>query len=320
MEHVRQVWTQSALLIICLSLAACGYGPTGTREPLGIGDARMPAGSTAERAAPDREKIIVVGSGWIAPSGVAVDEKGDVYVSDYRLGEVKKISPPFTGRTHGKIRVAARGLDSPISVALDAKGNVYVVTGAGTILQITPAGVKNTVTTKIAAFGIAVDRSENVYAAGGVTKGVSAFYALYFMARKAGGGWKNPVKIPPSNISNAAAVALDGLDDLYAIVTPNGMSPVALKIKPNGKLILVGSGWQGGPSYLAIPIGCKASCPVYASDGNNVKKVAPPFTGRTHGKITIIGYGFSDPSGVAARGSDVYVIDSGNVQVKEVIP
>jgi hypothetical protein len=73
---------------------------------------------------------------------------------------------------------------------------------------------------------------------------------------------------------------------------------------------------------VAISIGCKAACSVYASDGdhNAVKKVSPPFKGPTHGRIREIGYGFSSPGSMAARGTDVYVIDSGNVQVKEVIP
>jgi hypothetical protein len=253
-------------------------------------------------------KIILVGTGWVAPLGVAVDDKGDVFVADYQLDEVREVSPPFNGRTHGKIRVLAKALDSPISVALDGKGNVYIAGGG--ILQITPTGVRNTVTTQIYG-GIAADANEDVY--------VASNNSLYFIQHKAGGGWKNPAQIPPTNINNAVAVALDGRNNLYAVVTPNGKSPTALKIEPGGKTTLIGSAWQG-PEGIAVPMGCKTSCPVYVSDGNNVKKVVPPFTGPHHGKTTIIGYGFSGPIGVAAKGTNVYVSDTGNAQVKEVLP
>ena len=72
---------------------------------------------------------------------------------------------------------------------------------------------------------------------------------------------------------------------------------------------------------VAVPLGRKALCPVYVADfGHNaIKKVTPPFTGSTHGKITEIGYGFL-VRGVAVRGSDVYVADSNNLEVKEVLP
>jgi hypothetical protein len=37
-----------------------------------------------------------------------------------------------------------------------------------------------------------------------------------------------------------------------------------------------------------------STCSVYVADANHnaVKKVIPPFSGRMHGKITKIGYGF----------------------------
>lgn len=85
--------------------------------PLGIGGARLrPSLATKFAVAIDHAKIVLVGTGWVAPSGVAVDDKGNVYVSDYQLGEIRKVSPPFVGRTHGKIRVVAKELASPWTV------------------------------------------------------------------------------------------------------------------------------------------------------------------------------------------------------------
>lgn len=314
----------------CISAAAalltgCAGSSAGRTGALGEMPQNVQAPLNAGFASPDTAKIILVGTGWVAPSGVAVDGEGNVYVGEWTLGEVKKVSPPFTGRTHGKIRVIARGIGTPTSVALDGKGNVYVSLDDNppgvTILQITPSGIKNTVTTKIDAFGVAVDASENVYAAGGIVRGPSAFYALYFIAHKPGGGWKSPVKIQTSKITNAMAVALNARDNLYALAQPTMSGVTPLKVEPDGKLIPVGSGYKG-PEDLAISLGCADSCAVYVSDtfNNEVKKVTPPFTGPTHGKITLVGYGFNYPTGVAAKGGDVYVIDSGNLQVKEVIP
>lgn len=313
MEHAKPIGIHLALVGISVSLAACAYVTTGGAS-LPFGAAHAPL--RAPLMAADAAKILLVGTGWVDPDGVAVDGKGDVYVSDYKLGEVREVSPPFTGRTHGKIRVVARDLDEPISVALDGKGNVYVGLNEGppyaTILQLTPSGVKNAVTTQIYGGNIAADPLEDVYA---------AVASLYSIRHKPGGGWKTPVKIPPSNIS-PVALAIDARRNLYATGSTNTKSPkhVVVKIEPSGKLIFVGSGWQVSSGGVAVPINCEVSCPVYVSEDNDVKEVTPPFTGPTHGKITIVGYGFSNPSGVAARGADVYVVDSGNVQVKEVIP
>jgi|GEM_PF-6317095 hypothetical protein len=291
--------------VAILLLAGCGGTQSQLSPPVPVAHNAITAETSAIH--PNSATIILVGTGWVSPQGIAVDGKGNVYVSDYQLGEVRKVSPPFTGRTHGKIRVVAQGLDSPTRVALDGNGNVYVLAG-GTILQITPSGVKNTVAT-LAAFGIAADASQDVYAA--------ADKNLYFIRHKPRGGWEAPVKIGPG-FSDATEVARDVQGNLY--IVDSGVNGVK-KLEPSGKLLTVGSGFIGLEG-VAIPLGCKATCSVYVSDAdhNAVKKVSPPFKGPTHGKITNIGYGFSGPLGVAARGTDVYVVDGGNVQVKEVIP
>jgi hypothetical protein len=69
-----------------------------------------------------------------------------------------------------------------------------------------------------------------------------------------------------------------------------------------------------------VPLGCAARCSVYIADYDDdaIKKVAPPFDGRTHGKLTDVGY-VSEPVAVAAKDADVYVSD-GNDQELEMIP
>lgn len=230
------------------------------------------------------------------------------------LAQVRKITPPFTGRTHGKITVIVKYF-SAIGVAVDTRENVYLVQegNTGTIEQITPKGVKNTV---CSGFGpdfvsVAVDTSEDVYTTDGTY--------LYYVAHKSAGGWRSPVKVGPSfSDGGVVGLAIDAQRNLYAA---DFSANTVTKIEPSGKAIAVGSGFNA-PSDVAISVTCKASCPVYVSDRGHdaVKKVSPPFDGSTHGTITRVGYGFVSPLGVAARQSNVYVVDTGNVQVKEVIP
>jgi streptogramin lyase len=303
-----------AFLGVSLSLPACGYGTTGS-APLGVGDARPQVPLTAGFATvPDRAKIVLVGSGWKGPGYIAVDGKGSVYVADYG-SLVKEVSPPFTGRTHGKIRIIQKYF-SALGIAVDSHENVYVSedSNPGYIEQITPQGVINTVCSGVGTglYGIAVDSSENVYAAGGND--------LYLIRHKRGGGWKTPVRTGPKfKYRDAAGIAVDAQHNLY--VTENGAGNGVEKIEPSGKIITIGSGFKG-PDDVAVGPGCKAACAVYVADtaDNAIKKVSPPFTGPTHGKITEIGYGFSYPGGVAAWGGNAYVADTYNRQVKEVIP
>ncbi|MGA9019110.1 MAG: hypothetical protein WB438_09290 [Candidatus Cybelea sp.] len=298
-----------ALLASVFSLIACEHGATvPSNLPLTSDSARLVAPLSAVSAnRPNSAKIILVGSGWEAPWNVAVDGEGNVYVTDYRLGEVKKVSPPFTGQTHGKMHVLA-DFGYPVEgVAVDSKDNAYayVKEGFDYIQQITPSGVINLVASHIDSAGLAVDAEEDVYAA--VDK-------LYKIAHKSGGGWKSPVQIWPK-VSGASDVAIDERGNLYV----NDAGTVE-ELEPSGKVVAVGSGFYA--NAVAVPLGCKNSCPVYVADEshNVVKKVTPPFTGPTHGKITEIGYGFSSPGSVAVRGDDVFVVDGGHDQVKEVIP
>ena len=79
----------------------------------------------------------MVGSGWKGPGYIAVDAKGSVYVADY-LSLVKEVSPPFTGRTHGKIRIIQKYF-SALGIALTVtKMYTFQKTPTGYIEQITP--------------------------------------------------------------------------------------------------------------------------------------------------------------------------------------
>ncbi len=115
------------------------------------------------------------------PFGVAVDNEGNVYVSDSGNNVIRKIMPagvvvPFAGLgyaggTDGNVNDAR--FSNPQGLAVDGAGNVYVAdTGNNTVRKITPMGVVTTLpglAGDTARFnspgGVAVDGAGIVYVA-----------------------------------------------------------------------------------------------------------------------------------------------------------
>jgi hypothetical protein len=267
---------------------------------------------------PPGTKIILVGTGWKGPGGLAIDAKEDAYVVD-TLSVIKRVSPPFTGRTHGKIRTILKDSYSPLGIAVDGHENVYFSWDADVdfVEQITPKGVKNLVYRGYGqGFGsVAVDGNEDVYATANYNNHGSYYGSIYFIAHTRSGGWKAPVSVGPKFPSGVGPIAVDAERNIYV---GDPFDHDVKKLTPSGKIVKVGSNLEA--AGIATPLGCKVRCPVYVTDGNRLEKISPPFDGPTHGKITEIGYGFSGPEGVAVRSGDVFVSDTGNLQVKEVIP
>jgi hypothetical protein len=114
-----------------------------------------------------------IGTGYLNPSGVAVDGRGNVYIADNSSG-------PVNGAVHveylsnGKYvhtRIGS-GFISPTGVAVDGSGNVYVsdnedFSGTGAVFKETLSDGKFTQSTigsgLISPSSVAVDGSGNVY-------------------------------------------------------------------------------------------------------------------------------------------------------------
>jgi sugar lactone lactonase YvrE len=87
-----------------------------------------------------------------SPEGVACDAAGNVYVTDWGNGTIRKITPDglvttLAGKagTHGHAdgSGAAARFEGPSDIACDTAGNLYVIDG-WTIRKVTPAGVVTT--------------------------------------------------------------------------------------------------------------------------------------------------------------------------------
>jgi len=62
-----------------------------------------------------------IGTGWTAPSAIAVDSVGNTYVADSSTGKISKTAAGGTTAT-----VVASGFSSPSAVAVDGAGDLYV--------------------------------------------------------------------------------------------------------------------------------------------------------------------------------------------------
>ena len=96
---------------------------------------------------------VIIGSGFSAPTGVAVDAAGDVFVADRGNNVIREILP--TGRTKTIAGNAVKGFidatdeaaffNNPSGVAVDSKGNVYVTDQGNSALRVvSSAGVVTT--------------------------------------------------------------------------------------------------------------------------------------------------------------------------------
>ena len=250
-------------LSLLAALAGCIASPS-----------QLTAPTLARPEAPDvggqaGTKIVLVGTGWQAPWAVAVDSKGSAYVGDISLNAVKRVSPPFRGGTHGKIRNLGQ-FSKPESLAVDSKGNVYVFEASGQdeTLQVTPNGVKNLVANYLETDegGLAVDSHENVFFVSGDS-----------LRNQTQGhrGMGRPRQIWPK-FTNAFDVARDLAGNLY--IAEEG---AVQQLEPSGKVVTVGSGFQA-PNAVAVDRTCKSSSAVYVADydRNWTWKVSPPFAVR----------------------------------------
>ncbi|CRY56282.1 MULTISPECIES: Vgb family protein [Yersinia] len=92
------------------------------------------------------EKIMadssIVYRGFNAPTGIAVDQQGAVYVTNWSGDSIEKIM------ANGEKEVLARDIASPAGIAVNRNGDVYVSSYSDNyILKISPEGVQSKIST-----------------------------------------------------------------------------------------------------------------------------------------------------------------------------
>lgn len=242
--------------------------------------------------------VTTVGSGFSAPTAVANDAAGNIYVADFGNNAVKKI--PAGG---GAPVVLGSGFSHPAGVAVDAADNVYVADYGNDVVKKIPAGGGTPITIGTGfsePMGLAVDNAGNVFVAD---------YGNNLVKKiPAGGG--API-ILGSGFSHPYGLAVDLLGDLFiadagnntieeiwaGTTTPFGIftasAPHGVAISPAGIIYVVNT----GANNIEIT-------------GNGV--AVTPAT---------IATGFNSPAGIMIDGAgNVYIADEGNNAIKEIKP
>ena len=248
-----------------------------------------------------------------APSGVAVDTSGNLYVADQYNHTIRKVTsggvvstlaglPGNYGSSDGT--GSAARFNYPTGVAVDGSGNVYVADEVNyTIRKVTPGGVVSTLaglagssgssdgTGSAARFnnplGVAVDGSGNVYVAdygNSTIRKVTSGGGVSTLAGLAGNPGSSDGTGSSARFSYPSGVAVDSSGNVYVADQTNC---TIRKISPTG-----------GVSTLAGLAGTTGS-----SDGTGSAAQ------------------FNFPSGVAVDGSgNVYVADINNNTLRKVTP
>ena len=242
-----------------------------------------------------------------APSGLAIDAYGNMYIGDMFNQGIRKITSAgvvsdFAGQAvagHTDGQGSAAGFWTPIGVAVDASGNIYIAdTGNNEIRKITPGGLVSTLAGRTNAGnfdgqgsasgfntpdGVAVDASGNVYVADSgnneirkITPGglVSTFAGSSTAGHNDGQGTS-------ASFSSPTGVAFDASGNLYVadygnnmirIITPGGLVSTLAGSITGGQVDGQGSlaSFQGPTSIFV-----DASNNIYIADyGNNaIRKI-----------------------------------------------
>lgn len=175
--------------------ATQAYNPAGSANQIassqtGSGQPYMPAGSTpayagaatstgdpAVQPAPSAPPAVpvattpvpvmanislkVVATGFNAPSGLAFDRAGNLYVANYMTNSIDRIAPDGTRNAFA----SGVNLRGPIGLIVDEQGQLYVANyNSGTVAKINPAGVATVIASGFRKpYYLALDSDGNLY-------------------------------------------------------------------------------------------------------------------------------------------------------------
>jgi sugar lactone lactonase YvrE len=291
-------------------------------------------------------------AGFGTPLGIAVDNAGNLYVTDQQANTVRKIAPtgvvttlagsPGQHGTNDGMGSTAR-FYSPQGVAVDSLGNVYVADRLNSMIRkISPAGAVTTLASTDAQFnqpaGVAVDTVGNVYVSdtGNFTiRKVTPAGLTTTLAGRAGEAGTNDGAAAIARFFLPNGIAVDSNTNVY--VSDYGNNTIR-KITSDGLVTTLagrpgyygsadGAGSAAGfgvwPGYGAWGVAVDSAGNVFVADHNNmtIRRVTPL------GVVTTIAgnpgqSGSADGEGSTARFNSAYgvAVDSwGNVYVADTL-
>jgi sugar lactone lactonase YvrE len=313
--------------------------------------------NAADTTAGKKDSVAVVDTlpSFNSPSGLALDQAGNIYVADYGNNLIRKISAAGVvstfagsgtqGANDGTGNLAS--FNGPAAIAIDAAGNLYIAdSGNNLIRKITAAGTVTTLaggdTTAMAngtgasasffgPMGIAVDISGNVFVADAGDNMIRMINPAALVSTLAANTANNTF------FSNPTGVAVNAADNVFVA---NYLGNNILTVNAAGAVnTLAGTGQPGstnGPDsaasfYFPNSIALDVPGNVYVADGVNnlIRKITPNVTVSTlagsgaAGAIDSLGTAasFNSPSGLAVDAAgDVYVADTDNNLIRKITP
>ena len=170
----------------------------------------------------------------VNPSGLAVDVKGDLFVSCRHDGTIHRVTPD------GQSQQWIEGMGIATGLAFDRAGNLFVGDRSGTIFKISPSReifVFATLEPSVAAYHLAFHPSGELYVTGPTT---SSYDRVYRITQ---GG---EVIVFYRGLGRPQGIAFDRESNLYVVASYGGRRGI-VKITPQGHAehVLSGSALVG---------------------------------------------------------------------------
>ena len=240
------------------------------------------------------------------PFGMAVDSKGNLYLSSPTVGRVWKETLVSGAYTESDL---ATGLSQPNGVAVDGAGNVYVAEfGTGRILKFVLSNGAYTqavaVTGLAGPYGVAVDGAGNLYVADGSANSV------YRETLIDGAYVQTTIR---TGLSLPSGVAVDGMGNVYISDTNN--YEVLKETLSNGsysETVALSSSDVESPYGLAVD----AAGNIYVADYNYSAIFKGTLAGGVYTESTVsLNVAYPECVAVDAAGN-LYVADNNDLTIK----